>query len=124
VFLLNLAQFAGSALQRIIPSRLLETLAGTEQRIQQPVRMVSLEIPPYALGAQHAAVKWKLFPGLKADNLIAANLQLDAALLPTETAMSLYHAVNRLTGHITPAARRSVVEVRPELILKLLRRLR
>jgi hypothetical protein len=85
--------------------------------------MVSLQVAPHTLGAQHATVEGKLFPGLKTNNLVAANLQLNAALLAAETAMSLHEPVDRLTRHITPPSRRSVVEMGPELTFKLFRRL-
>ena len=51
--------------------------------------MATLQVALYALGAKHAMVERKIFPGFKPDDLILSNLQLNAALLSAEAAMSL-----------------------------------
>src|SRR5262245_59356141 len=74
--------------------------------------MVALHITLHTLRAKHASIEWKLFPRLESDNLIAPDLQLDAALLATETAMSPYQSFGRILGFALPAARRLVIQMR------------
>ena len=49
--------------------------------------MSALHVAFHTLRAKHAVVERKLFPRLETDHLVAANFQLDSALLPAETAV-------------------------------------
>ena len=51
-----------------------------------------MEISLNAFGAEHSLVEWKIFPRLKTKNNIVLDLELYAALLPAETAMSFDNA--------------------------------
>src|SRR5215470_10033958 len=55
--------------------------------------MRSLQIPLHAFRAEHAAVEGEFLPRFKANNLIAADLQLNAALLAAEAAMRLHEPI-------------------------------
>src|SRR5215467_2843129 len=65
--------------------------------------MRALEVALHAFGTQHAAVERKVFPRLEADHLVVAHLELNAALLTAETAMSLDQPV-RLDARREPHA--------------------
>jgi hypothetical protein len=52
--------------------------------------MAALHVSLNTLGTEHSVVERKVFPGLKASHLIAANLELYPALLATKTAMRFY----------------------------------
>src|SRR5262249_8527095 len=85
---------------------------------EQAVRMAALHIALYAFGTKHAVVERKIFPGLKPNDLVLSNLQLDTALLSTKTAMSLNQLLRRVGRFILPSAGRNIVEMRPELFTK------
>ena len=68
---------------------------GAQQRIEQPVGMVALQVALDALGAEHAVVEGEFLPRLEADHVVVAHLELDAALLAAEAAVRLDQAVGR-----------------------------
>ena len=71
--------------------------------------MPALQIPFHPLGTEHAAVDGEFLPGLEADDLVLFDLELNAALDATKTAMRLHQPVRRL---LVPSARGFVVQVR------------
>ncbi len=94
VRLLNALDLADDAAKRRVPGDRLEAFARDAlQRILEPVRVLVLHVALYALGAELAAIEGKVLPRLKADDLVVAHSQLDAALLPTEAAMGLHHSI-------------------------------
>src|SRR5688572_30934737 len=60
--------------------------------------MRSLQIPLDAFRTEHPAIERKLLPRLEPDDLVAANLELDAALLSTEAAMRLHQPIRFHAG--------------------------
>ena len=70
-----------------------EAAAATTDRgasaVVQPVGMRALQVALDALRAEHAAVERELLPRLEADDLVVADLELDAALLAAEAAVRL-----------------------------------
>src|SRR5579872_822412 len=80
--------------------------------------MAALHVALDALGAEHTVIEREIFPGLEADDLILSDFQLDAALLATETTMSLYQFFCGVDRFIFPSTGRKVVEMRPELLLE------
>jgi hypothetical protein len=52
-------------------------------------------------------------PGLEADDLVALDLQLDAALLAAKAAVRFDQPVGRMAGFVPPSAGRHVIQVRP-----------
>ena len=54
--------------------------------------MSALDVAFYALGTKHSVIKRKFLPRFEPNDLIAANFELDAALLPAKTAMRFYKA--------------------------------
>src|SRR3989442_14595508 len=76
--------------------------------------MGTLHVSLHALGAQHAAIERKLLPGLEPDHVVVASLQLNAALLTAETAMSLDKFLRRIGGLVPPADRRLILKMGPE----------
>ena len=95
VLLLELAQTSRGEIERLVPLRRAESLVGSHQRIEQAVRVVALQIALDALGAKHAPIEWKVLPWLKPGHAVVANLELNAALLAAETAMSLDQLLSR-----------------------------
>ena len=85
---------------------------GAHQRIEQPVRMVRLQITLHALGAKHPAVEREVLPRLEADHAVLANLELNAALLAAEAAVRLHQLLGAVARLVLPAAGRRVVQVR------------
>src|SRR5215218_142993 len=111
--LLDLPQSPCREIERFVPGRLPETLRRAQERVQEAVGMGALEIAPDAFRTEHALVEWKLFPRLEAHELVAAHLELDAALLTAEAAMRLYQSVGRVLALLGVAAGRLIVEMRP-----------
>src|SRR6476660_1680258 len=66
--------------------------------------MAVLHVALDALGAEHPLVEGEVFPGLEADHLVVAHLELDAALLAAEAAVRLDQLVRRMRGLVAPAA--------------------
>ena len=66
--------------------------------------MPALHVALHAFRTEHAVVERKLFPRFESDHLIAANLQLNAALLAAETTMSFDQVVGGISRFILPAA--------------------
>ena len=93
VAVLHLAQTACGEGHGIVPTRLRETAVGAEQRIEQPVGMIRLQVTLDALRAQHSAIEREILPRLEADHVVLPDLELDAALLSAEAAMRLYQPV-------------------------------
>ena len=89
--LLAESRAAGAPCSRALPSYGigLEARFGAEQRSQQPIGMGALQVALHALRAEHARVERELLPGLEADDLVVAHLQLDAALHAAEPAVRL-----------------------------------
>ena len=71
---------------------------GGPNRGRQTIRMRALEVPLHTFRAQHSAIEWKFLPRLEADDFVVAHLELYAALLPAEAAMSLHEAFGLGTG--------------------------
>ena len=67
--------------------------------------MVRLQIALHAFRAEHSAIERELLPRLEADDLVVADLQLNAALLSAEAAMRLYQTFRRIPRFILPATR-------------------
>jgi hypothetical protein len=63
------------------------------QRRREAIGVRALEIALHALRTEHAAVEGKILPGLEADDLVVAHLELNAALLPAEAAVRLHQAI-------------------------------
>ena len=76
--------------------------------------MIPLQVALDPLGTQHAVVEGKLLPGLEADHLLVADLQLNAALHSAERAVGLHETIRR-AACLFPPARRFVVRMRPVL---------
>ena len=97
----------------MLPTRALE--AGTVdplQREKQPVRVVVLQVTLNAFRAEASLVEGELFPGFEADDLVALDHQLDAALHPAETAMGFDDLVRFVPSG--KAFARRIVKVRPK----------
>src|SRR5437016_5400859 len=75
--------------------------------------MRALHVSLHALRTKHAAIERKLFPRLKADDLIAADLELNAALLTAKTAVGLHEFFRRILSLALPAAGRLIFQMRP-----------
>ena len=67
--------------------------------------MAALHIALYALGAKHAVVERKIFPGLETDDLILSDLELNAALLATEATVGLHQFFRGVDRFILPIHR-------------------
>ena len=74
------------------------------QRIEQTVRMVRLQVSLHALGTELAAIERKLLPRLESDDLVFADLELNAALLAAEAAVRLDQSFGRI-ARFDPAIR-------------------
>ena len=57
------------------------------QRRQESIGMRTLQVPLDAFRAQHPAIEGKVLPRLEPDDLVVADFELNAALLPAEAAM-------------------------------------
>lgn len=55
--------------------------------------MVILKVALHALRTQPPLVKWEFLPWLKSDHAVVFDEQFDAALHPTEAAMSLHNSI-------------------------------
>src|SRR5438034_8106689 len=67
-------------------------------------------------------VEWKLFPRLEADQLIAADLELNSTLLTTKTTMRLHQTLSGVARLVLPSPRRGVGWVRTKTIEERFRR--
>ena len=76
------------ARQGFVPAGLTKTGVRPEQRREEPVGMVVLQIALHPFGAELALVDRELLPGLEANHFFIAHLELDAALHPTKAAVS------------------------------------
>src|SRR5258708_5079951 len=94
-------------------------MIAAHERGQEPVGMARLHVALDAFGAEHSTIEREFFPGLEADDGGVANLQLNAALLPTKTAMRLDQALRGVAGFVLPAAGRSALRVGSELLQEL-----
>ena len=112
VLFLQLAQPARREIESFVPSRRAKAFVGAHQRIEQPVRMVTLQVALDALGAQHSAVERKLLPGLETDDVVVAHFELNSALLAAEAAMGLHQFFGLVAGISLPASLRHVVQMR------------
>ncbi len=74
------------------------------ERGRQAIGVRALEITLHAFRAQHAAVERELLPRLEADDLVVADLELDAALLAAEAAVRLDQPIG-LDARRQPRAR-------------------
>jgi hypothetical protein len=63
-----------------------------------------LHVPLDALGAEHAAVGRKLFPRFKTDDVVFPDLQLNSALLSTETTMRFNQLLGGADGFFFPTS--------------------
>src|SRR5262245_37136792 len=71
--------------------------------------MRALQIAFHALRTEHALVEREILPRLKTDDLVVFDLQLNAALLPAETAVGFDDLVgNAGTGVSRPGADREM----------------
>src|SRR6185503_6198654 len=96
VFFLDFAQAASGEVERFVPTRFPEARIRAEERVEEPVGMVRLQITLHAFWAKHAAVERKLFPGLEADHAVFAHLELNAALLAAEAAVGLDQSIGQM----------------------------
>jgi hypothetical protein len=71
--------------------------------MEQPIRVVVLEIAFDPFGAELALVKWEFQPRLHADDGIVLDLELETALLAAEAAVGLDQGI-RLDAGIQPNA--------------------
>ncbi len=113
VALLDGADAADDEVERLVPAGAPEAALLADERVQQAVGVGALQVAPDALGAQHAAVEGELLPGLEADDLVVAHLELDAALLAAEAAVRLHQPVGRPARLGLEAAGRRIRRVRP-----------
>ena len=60
--------------------------------------MRTLQVTLHAFGTKHAAIERKLFPRLEADHFVVFDLELNAALLAAEAAVSLHQLVGLNTS--------------------------
>jgi hypothetical protein len=70
--------------------------------------MATLHVALHPLGAKHSVVERELFPRLETDYLVSANLELNPALLPAETAMRFDEALCGISRFVLPSTRRRV----------------
>jgi hypothetical protein len=56
--------------------------------------MAALHVTLNTLRTEHSAVERKLFPGFKANHLIAANFELYPALLAAKTTMRFHQTIS------------------------------
>src|ERR1700756_308767 len=73
--------------------------------------MPPLHVALHTLRTEHPAVEGELFPRLKANHLIIANLELYPALLTAKTAMRFHQPLSGGAGFVLPAAWRDVSRV-------------
>ena len=111
MFLLYFFQARYREVQRLVPRRFAESLRRAHQGVEQAIGVPALHVALYAFRTEHAVVEGKLFPWFESDDLIAANFQLNSALLATETTMSFDQMVGRISRFILPTSRRSVRRV-------------
>ena len=76
------------ACQGFVPAGLTKTGVRPQQRREEPVGMVVLQIALHPFGAELALVDRELLPGLEANHFFIAHPELDAALHPTKAAVS------------------------------------
>src|SRR6185437_1526609 len=119
VAILDLAKTPRSERERFVPCSLREPVVGSKKRIEQSIRVIRLQIALHALRAKLSLIKRKLLPRFKPNNVVVANLELNAALLPAEAAMRLDDAIRSDLRLLTPASLRCVIQVRPVLLLNL-----
>src|SRR5207237_6339173 len=67
-------------IERFIPTPSLEFSIAFDQRIQQTIRMVDLQVSSNSLGAKTALIHWKVVTGLDANDMIVLNQKVHAAL--------------------------------------------
>ena len=111
IFLLNLAQTRRCKIQRFVPRGFSKSFGRAQERVEQPVGMSALQIPLHSFGAEHPVIERKFLPRLESDDLIVANLELDAALLAAETAMRFDKAFGGISRFTVPATLRRVSQV-------------
>ena len=105
---------ASRAVQRGVPvDRTKPVRLVAHQRCPQPIGMLVLQVALHPLGAELAAIEGKLLPRLEADNALVLDLELDAALLPAETAVRRDDAIGLAAGR--PAAGGLVARMRSEI---------
>ena len=115
VGLLDAADLARHPVERLVPGDVAEPARRggiAFHRMQQPVRVVALEVALDTLRAQLALVEREVVPGFEPHNRVVVDLQLDPALLATEAAVRLDDPVDLEPG--VPTARRGLVQVRAE----------
>src|SRR5262249_42979270 len=83
----------------------------------QPVGMLVLHVPLYALRTELAPIEREILARLEPDDLVILDLEIDAALLPAEAAVRRDQLVRHFA--ILPAARRHKVRRRAVLSLEL-----
>src|SRR6188474_2598832 len=94
--LLNPADLRRDAGNRLLVRHRAET--GGRRRVpaerrRQTIGVGALKVPLHTFRAEHPSVERKLLPRLESDHFVPANLELDATLLPTETAVGLDEAL-------------------------------
>ncbi len=73
-------------------------------RVQQAIRMRSLQIALDSLGTELSLIERKIHPRLETDDLVVLDQELDAALLAAKTAMRFHDLVGlRATVQPEPA---------------------
>ena len=114
VVFLHFAETSGGEIQRFVPRRRPKSLGRPQQRIQEPVRVPALQVTLHAFRAKHSVVEWEFFPRFKANHPVAADFELNAALLAAETTMRFHELVRQMPGFVEPAARGRIGRMRPE----------
>src|SRR6185369_9943291 len=112
MLLLDLPQAADGEVERLVPGGRLEAFGRAEERVQEAVGVRALEVAAHAFRAEHPLIERELLPRLEAHHLIAAHLELNAALLTTETAVGFHQPVRRIRALLAVASRRLVAQVR------------
>jgi hypothetical protein len=86
--------FISGSVQSVVPRDWFEanTLFALEW-LQQPVRVIILEIPLYPFWTEPSLVKREFLPRIKANDSVILNHELDAALHPTKTTVSCDYAI-------------------------------
>ena len=82
--------------------------------MQQPIRVVVLEITLDPFGTQLALIDRKVFPGFKADHFFVMDFELNATLDAAETAVRFDEPVRLMLRQ--PTTGRFIIEMRPVLL--------
>jgi hypothetical protein len=114
VLRLQLFQLRGDEIKSLVPGRALEhAVTALDERVEQPVRVVDLQVGRHAFRAEASLVDGEIVTRLEADDVFVLDEQVHAALHGAVGAVRRHDLVYHAVG--APAAVRRVVQVRPEL---------